>query len=198
MRDKMKKNQKIQIALGGEIYEVSNKCVRNYSSWSGKQGQYIYISHADAGSLVRQFVKKKFKGEDVIVRVSSSSFSGGNSLDVYVHNSIGAPVEKHIFEQISNFANQWEYGKFNGMYDIYESYEASGALSDNGNEIQAGVKYVHCNNRSRFGTMEGLLYEVLVEGREFGEAAKYYTDSQGKKAKVAAENFLKSWEGRKI
>ena len=178
MRD-MKNNKKIQIALGGEIYEVSNKCLMNSASWSGKQGKYLYISHADAGSLVKQYVKKFFP--DVVCKVSSSSFAGGNSLDVYVHNKLGYPVAQHIYDQINEFANRWEYGKFNGMYDIYEDYEESGAHSDNGNEIRAGVKYVSVNNRARFGTVEAILYEVIAEGRDFSEVVKWYTDSTTKK-----------------
>jgi hypothetical protein len=187
MRD-MKNNKKIQIALGGEIYEVSNKCVRNYASWSGKQGKYLYISHADAGSLVKQFVKKFFP--DVVCKVSSSSFAGGNSLDVYVHNKLGYPVAQHIYDQINQFAHMWEYGKFNGMYDIYEDYESSGAHSDNGNEIQAGVKYVSVNNRARFGTVEAILYEVIAEGRDFSEVVKYYTDSSTKNNPAKAQAIL--------
>ena len=187
---KMKNNQKIQIALGGEIYEVSNKCLRNYSSWSGKVGQYIYISHADAGSLVRQYVKKKYKGQDVVVRVSSSSFSGGNSLGVYIHDKLGRPVDEKIYRDVEEFAHIWEYGKFNGMEDIYDHYESSGAVSDNGNEIQAGVKYVMVHNRAQFGTMEAILYEVIEEGRQFSEVVKYYTDSSTKKQPARAKEIL--------
>jgi len=185
---KVMKNKKIQIALGGEIYELSDKCVRNYASWSGKQGKYIYISHAEAGSLVKQFVKKNYP--NVVCKVSSSSFSGGNSLDVYVHDKLGNPIALSIYDNINRFAHQWEYGKFNGMFDIYESYESSGAVSDNGNEIQAGVKYVNVNNRAKFGTVEAILYEVISEGREFSEVVKYYTDSSTKKNPERAKVIL--------
>ena len=187
MRD-MKNNKKIQIALGGEIYEVSNKCVRNYASYEDKHGKYVYISHAEAGSLVKQFVKKNYP--DVVCKVSSSSFAGGNSLDVYVHNKLGYPVAQHIYDQINQFAHMWEYGKFNGMYDIYEDYEESGAHSDNGNEIRAGVKYVSVNNRARFGTVEAILYEVIAEGRDFSEVVKYYTDSSTKNNPAKAQAIL--------
>lgn len=184
----MKKNQKIQIALGGEIYELSNKCVRNYASYEEKHGKYLYISHAEAGSLVKQFVKKNYP--NVVCKVSSSSFSMGNSLDVYVHDKLGNPIPNDIYEKINEFANLWEYGKFNGMYDIYEEYESAGAVSDNGGEIRAGVKYVHVNNRARFGTVEAILYEVLSEGREFSEVVKYYTDSSTKKNPARAKVIL--------
>lgn len=184
MRD-MKNQNKIQVQINNEIYELSAKALRNY------QGrQYIYVSHADAGSLVKQFVKKMYKNQDVVVKVKSDSFAGGNSLDVYVHNKIGGQVSEKIFNEINQFANLWEYGKFNGMYDIYEDYESSGAKTDKGMELQAGVKYVHVNNRPRFGTVEAILNEVLNEGRAFSQVVKYYTDSSTKMNPAKAKTIL--------
>jgi len=188
IRDKDMKNEKIKIKLQNEIYELPVKSLRN---WGGKQ--LIYVSHAEAGSLVRQFAKKFFP--QYVVKVSSNSFAGGNSLDVYVSTATGSPIPMGDYEMISNFANQWEYGKFNGMYDIYEDYEESGAQTDNGFELKAGVKYVHVNNRARFGTVEAILNEVLNEGREFAEVVKYYTDSTGRVAKAKAEVMLKKMVG---
>jgi hypothetical protein len=176
-------NKKIKIQIQNETYELTEKALRGYG---GKTK--IYISHAEASSLVRQFAKKFFP--QYVVKVSSSSFAGGNSLDVYVSTKTGGQVPPAAFEKISQFANLWEYGKFDGMYDIYESYENSGAISDNGTEIQAGVKYVHVNNRPRFGTVEAILNEVLNEGRKFEEVTKYYTDSTSRPAVVKAKQML--------
>ena len=176
-------NKKIKIQIQNETYELTEKALRGYD---GKTK--IYISHAEASSLVRQFAKKFFP--QYVVKVSSSSFAGGNSLDVYVSTKTGGQVPEVVFKQISAFANLWEYGKFDGMYDIYESYENSGAISDNGTEIQAGVKYVHVNNRPRFGTVEAILNEVLNEGRKFEEVVKYYTDSTSRPAVVKAKVML--------
>jgi hypothetical protein len=143
--------------------------------------------------LVRQFCKKFFP--QYAVKVNSQSYSGGNSLDVYVSTKMGGPVPQSAFEKIWHFANLWEYGKFNGMYDIYEDYDNSGAMSDSGNEIKAGVKYVFVNNRPKFGTVEAILNEVLNEGREFGEVVKYYTDSTSRpsvpKAKMILDKLTK-------
>jgi len=191
MRDmKVMKNKKIQVQINNEMYELTDKAIRNYASYENKEGKYLYISQAEASSLVRQYVKKKYGKKDVVVKVSSSSFSMGNSLTVYVHDKLGRPVSQEIYEDIENFANLWEYGKFNGMYDIYEDYENSGLTSDNGTEIKAGVKYVTINNRARFGTMEAILYEVIEEGREFGEVTKFYTDSSTKNQVGRAKKVL--------
>jgi len=183
------KNKKIKIELGGQMYELNAKCLRENTYGAGKNvGKYLYISHADAGSLVKQFVKKNYP--NVVCKVSSSSFSGGNSLDVYVHDKLGNPIAQDIYDNINRFAHQWEYGKFNGMFDIYENYESAGAVSDNGTTIQAGVKYVNVYNRAKFGTMEAILYEVMEEGREFGEVTKFYTDSTTKNQVVRAQKVL--------
>jgi hypothetical protein len=182
------KNEKIKIQIQNEIYELPKNAIK---TWGGKTR--IYVSHAEAGSLVRQFAKKFFP--QYLVRVSSSSFANGNSLDVYVSTLTGGEVPVVVFNQIKDFAKLWEYGKFNGMYDIYEDYEKSGVITDNGNEVEAGVKYVHVNNRARFGTVEAILNEVLNEGREFGEVVKYYTDSTGRVAKAKAELMLQKMVG---
>ena len=182
------KNEKIKVKLQNEIYELPVKALQR---WGGKE--VIYVSHAEASSLVRQFAKKFFP--QYVVKVSSQSFSGGNSLDVYVSTKTGGLIPQQDFEMISNFANQWEYGKFNGMYDIYEDYEESGAQTDNGFELKAGVKYVHVNNRPRFGTVESILNSVLNEGVPFEIATKYYTDSVGRVAKAKAELMLNKMVG---
>jgi hypothetical protein len=182
------KNEKIKIQIQNEIYELPVKSLRN---WSGKQ--LIYVSHAEASSLVRQFAKKFFP--QYVVKVSSNSFAGGNSLDVYVCTKLGGQVNEVDFKQISSFANQWEYGKFNGMYDIYEDYEDSGAQTDNGFELKAGVKYVHVNNRPRFGTVEAILNEVLNEGRMYSEVVKYYTDASSRPAAAKAWDVLQKMVG---
>jgi hypothetical protein len=180
--------KKFKVQILGETYEVSEKALRNYPTYENKVGQYFYISHAEAGSLVRQFAKKFFP--QYVVKVSSSSFSGGNSLDVYVTTKNGGPVPQPAFQKISSFANLWEYGKFDGMTDCYDHYEESGTTSDKGTELKAGVKFVHCNNRPRFGTVEAILNEVLNEGREFAEVVRFYTDASSRPAVVKAKVML--------
>ena len=182
------KNEKIKIQIQNEIYELPKKAIK---TWGGKTR--IYVSHAEAGSLVRQFAKKFFP--QYVVRVSSSSFANGNALDVYVCTKLGGQVNEVDFKQISSFANMWEYGKFNGMYDIYEDYEDSGAQTDNGFELKAGVKYVHVNNRPRFGTVEAILNEVLNEGRMYSEVVKYYTDASSRPAAAKAWDVLQKMVG---
>jgi hypothetical protein len=183
MKNPTMKAPKVKFQIEGETYELPLKAIRN---WGGKET--LYVSHAEASLLVRQFCKKFFP--QYVVKVSSQSFAGGNSLDVYVSTPTGSPIPQSDFQQISNFANLWEYGKFNGMYDIYEDYDNSGAVSDSGREIKAGVKYVHVNNRARFGTVEAVLNEVLNEGRPFEEVIRFYTDKTNRVAAMKAKLML--------
>jgi hypothetical protein len=180
--------KKLKVQIAGETYEVSEKALRNYSKYESKIGNYFYISPTEAGSLVRQFVKKFFP--QYLVRVSSSSFSGGNALDVYVSTQTGGSIPLPAFGKIREFANMWEYGKFDGMTDCYEHYENSGTATDKGTELKAGVKYVHVNNHPRFGTVEAILNEVLNEGREYQSVVKYYTGPSNRVAAVKAKLML--------
>ena len=76
MRDmKVMKNKKIKVELGGQMYELNAKCLRENTYGENVGQKYLYISHAEAGSLVKQYVKKMYGKQDVIVKVSSSSFS---------------------------------------------------------------------------------------------------------------------------
>ena len=177
------KNPKIKIKIQNEIYELPQNAIR---TWGGKTR--IYVSHVEAGSLVRQFAKKFFP--QYLVRVSSSSFANGNALDVYVSTLTGGEVPAVVYNQIKDFANLWEYGKFDGMTDCYEHYENAGATTDKGTELKAGVKYVHVNNHTRFGSVEYILNEVINKGRMYSEATKYYTDASSRPAAAKAKMIL--------
>jgi len=116
----------LKVSIGGTIYQINEKAFRNTGYNKEPITPYFYVSHAAAGQLVKQFVKKNYP--NVECRVSSSSFAGGNSLDVHVCNPDGTPIPNAQFEAINNFANLFEYGRYDGMHDIYESYENSGLV----------------------------------------------------------------------
>ena len=172
----------IKIKIKGETYEVREKALNYYTNGN------IYIGPVEAGQLVKQFVKKNFP--QYVVKVKSASFSGGNSLDVYVSTKIGGSIPPHVFHQVNEFANLWEYGKFNGMIDLYE-YTNDGITSDNGTPLKAGVKYVHVNNRPQFDTVEYVLNEVLNEGRTPEDATKYISTTVRAKAMMMLDKLTK-------
>jgi hypothetical protein len=161
-------NLKVQIQ--GTIYQINEKAFRS-TNWNNQPiTPYFYASYVAAGQLVKQWVKKNYP--DVVCRVKGDSFAGGNSMHVNVCKPDGSPIPQAAYEAINNFANLFEYGRYNGYEDLYESYETSGLRTDNGTVIEAGVKYVSVDNRPSFGTVEWARYELSV-GRTYKELSRY-------------------------
>jgi hypothetical protein len=104
-----------------------------------------------ASSMVKQFVKAKYPS--VVCSVKSESFAGGNSLTVWVSNPDGSSIDLLIYNDIKRFADLFQYGHFDGMDDCYHYDKTSGTTTDKGTPIEAGVKYVHTDNRPMFGTV---------------------------------------------
>ena len=111
---------------------------------------YVYGSPVVAGKIIKMYVKSKYP--NILVWTKSSSFANGNSLDVDMCMPDGSEVEASIYSDINTIANSFEYGKFNGWTDCYDSYEVSGMKTEKGMDIEAGVKYVHVGNKAPFGT----------------------------------------------
>ena len=161
-------NLKVQIQ--GTIYQINEKAFRT-TGWNREPiTPYFYASYVAAGQLVKQWVKKNYP--EYVVRVKGSSFANGNSMDVNVCMPDGSPIPDADYRAISDFANLFEYGRYNGQEDLYESYENSGLITDNGTVIQAGVKYVSIDNRPSFGTTEWARYELSM-GRTYKELSRY-------------------------
>jgi len=178
--------EKFSVSFGGFTYELPIKAIRTKTYGSNKGSKYVYVNPPIAGLLVKQFVKRNFP--NVLCRVVSESFSGGNSLRVYVSTKLGAPIDSPTYKTINNFVNMWEYGKFNGMIDMYEDYENSGAVSDNGLELEAGVKYAFTENQPRFGTVEWVINEVS-NGGLFEDAVRYVDKKIAQKAKLQLQSI---------
>lgn len=145
----------LKISLNGRIYQINEKAFRNTDYWKKPVTPYFYLSYVAAGQLVKQFVK--FNYPDVVCRVKGSSFANGNSMDVNVCNLDGTPVAEADYRAIYNFAHSFEYGKYDGMHDSYDSYNVSGMVTDNGTKLEAGVKYVSINNRPAWDTPQYVL-----------------------------------------
>ena len=161
-------NLKIQIK--GTIYQITEKAFRSTDYWQKPITPYFYASYVAAGQLVKQWVKKNYP--DIVCRVKGSSFANGNSMDVRVCMPDGSPIPDADYRAVSSFAKQFEYGKYDGMHDMYESYTTSGLITDNGTVIQAGVKYVSVDNRPSFGTIEWARWE-LSTGRAYKDLSRY-------------------------
>lgn len=144
------KSKKIGLVIEGIKFEIKSEALRTTDYWGKPIPAKVYGNGPVAGSMVKTFVKTKYP--KVVCSVKSSSFANGNSLDVYVSYPNGSEVESEIYSDIARFANSFEYGRYNGWNESYESYETSGLVTDKGTEIEAAVKYVHVNNKPAFGT----------------------------------------------
>ena len=163
----MKKAKKIGLVIEGVKIEIPAEALRTSDYWGKAIEPYIYGSGPIASKMVKAYVKSKYP--EVICTVKSSSFANGNSLDVNVCMPDGSEVEKSIFYDISRFANKFEYGKYNGWTDCYDSYEEGecGLVSEKGTRVEAGVKYVHVNNSPAFGTYPDVIR--MLRGMMAGE-----------------------------
>ena len=144
----MKSSKKINVVVEGIKMSLPSESVQYRND--GKT-PYIWGRGPIGSSMVKQFVKSKYPS--VVCSVKSSSFANGNSLDVYLSNPNGSEVEVEIYNDVERSANQFEYGRYNGMEEMYDYYENSGLKTEKGMEIEAGVKYVHTNNKPAFGSV---------------------------------------------
>ena len=60
-------------------------------------------------------IRKHLKANGVTAKVSSSNYSGGNSVRVLLFNPLPATRQ-----QVEAYTSQFEYGKFDGMTDSYD------------------------------------------------------------------------------
>jgi|DEB0MinimDraft_10_1074344.scaffolds.fasta_scaffold87950_2 hypothetical protein len=140
-------SKKFKFKLDGMEFNLPSKHLKT-TDWNGNPTKpEISINHSAGSNLLKQYVKAKYP--NVVVSVSSSTFSMGNSVDVYISDEVGNEVEKSIIEDVKSWGNQFVYGKFNGMIDMYESKE-SGAVSESGTTITGNIKYLHVQNRPKF------------------------------------------------
>lgn len=64
---------------------------------------------------VAKLLKKKAKELGLVATAKSQNYSGGDSVNVRVTEGSDANLEK-----LKEYSDQYEYGHFNGMEDIYE------------------------------------------------------------------------------
>ena len=130
---------------------------KNYSS-NGYTSEFngvkqINIDCVGCGQMVRQYIKHKFPKRDFKYWVRTEKYSMGSSLDIYLCNKDGSRVSEEIYEEIDSFSRILQWGRFNGMIDMYESKEIK-YKTDEGVELNFYTKYVFCHNRPPYGTQE--------------------------------------------
>ena len=144
-------SKKIKLTILGEEYQlpISALKLKKDSQWN--EETYIHMSAKHTASIIKQYVKKFFP--EVKVWTNSHTYSGGSSCNVNLSNSDGSEISQNIFEQISEFSNQFKAGSFNGMEDIYE-YNEGTKTTDNNTPLKYFPSYVFCNNSPKWGSVE--------------------------------------------
>jgi hypothetical protein len=112
-------------------------------TYKGNDRTKYNASVSGTAQMVRQWMKQKYP--NIPTRnyywVQSESYSGGDSIRIYLNN---AP--KDLYEKLNKELNdKFEEGKFDGMTDSY-SYTKSAETSEEGLVIDYGTKYLFVNN----------------------------------------------------
>ena len=144
-------SKKIKLTILGEEYQlpISALVLKGSTQWN--EETYIHMSAKHTASIIKQYVKKFFP--EVKVWSNSQTYSGGSSCHVNLSNSDGSEINQNIYEQISEFGNQFKAGSFNGMEDIYE-YNEGTKVTDNNTPLKYFPSYVFCNNSAKWGSVE--------------------------------------------
>ena len=146
-------SKKIKLTILGEEYQlpISALKVKGSQSYNVNEETYIHMNAKYTASIIKQYVKKNLP--DIKVWSKSQTYSGGSSVDVSLSNSNGSSIHQNIYEQISEFSNQFKAGSFNGMEDIYE-YNEGTKTTDNNTPLKYFPSYVFCKNAPQWGTVE--------------------------------------------
>ena len=172
-------SKKIKLTILGEEYQlpISALKLKKDSQWN--EETYIHMSAKHTASIIKQYVKKFFP--EVKVWSTSKVYSGGSSVDVNVSNSDGSPIHQNVFEMISEFANLFQGGSFNGMEDIYE-YNEENLSTDKGTPLKYFPKYVFSNNSPKWGSVEYWMNEYNKWLENTGTEEWSHYDSMVEKA----------------
>ena len=174
----------LKVSIGGTIYQINEKAFRK-TGWNKEPiTPYFYASYVAAGQLVKQWVKNNYP--NVVCRVKGRSFANGNSMDVNVCMPDGSPISDADYQAINNFAHLFEYGRYDGQHDLYESYESSGLKTDNGTVIEAGVKYVGVDNRPAWDTPQYVLNCIRTGEYTWDTMSKYISPKAVEQARTLA------------
>ena len=124
-------------------------------------------THAAAAKAIRTQLKKHgIKG-----RVTCSTYSMGDSVSVHVKN-----VEPWAYKEIDTFCNQFQYGSFDGMQDLYE-------YTNNRDDIPQ-VKYVMVSNDFDDSWYQKAYDYLRSEWSDYQDKPANYNDAQNERGAV--------------
>jgi hypothetical protein len=143
----MSKSSKIKINFtanyGEKTLKFKNVTVAKSSSGWG------WAPMAGTSSVIRQFVKQMWP--EVKFRISSDTFSCGDSVTVYIQEQ----VSEQLYYEIRDTLKGFQSGKFDGMTDSYNYIDGRGiSVTIDGTKYTFDTKYMSVENRPKYGTPE--------------------------------------------
>lgn len=168
-----------------------------YTDISGYQysGSEMYnISVSGTAQMIRQYMKSKYP--NIPARnyywVQSESYSGGDSINIYLNN---APED--FFNTLNKELNlKFEAGSFDGMTDSY-TYSKSAEKSSEGNMVDYGTKYLFVKNSKPYGSdAPSVDWDAVLSKKS--SPAPSRSSSSGEKKSSSTSETLKDCAGWKI
>ena len=141
----------MKITINGISFQLTEK---DFSMANRHYGEVLNLTVVGTGKIIRQYIKNRYP--EVVASVKTSKFAGGTSVGVYVSNPDGTTIPADQYTDIREFSESFEYGKFNGMIDMYEWNDEPG-VTDDGVNIEGGAKYVSVNNHPRFDSLPEII-----------------------------------------
>ena len=169
--------KKVKFKYCGVEFEIRESAYRAVDYYGKPITPKFDIGRVEGASMIKQYIKKNYPS--LKVWSVSDSFSMGNSIDVYICNEDCSTVSDEIHKEISTFANSLRMGRFNGMIDMYEHKEWDNH-TDDGVLMDTHCKYIHVNNKPKFGTIEWGINRLMEDPEETKEGLLYYIDKNKK------------------
>lgn len=152
---------KIKFQYNGMTFELPTKHLQT-EDWSGKKLEkpVLRINQVAAANMIKQYVKKVYP--EATCFTSSDSYSMGNSTNIHVTDKFGNSASREVLRDIEAFGEQFVYGSFNAMEDIYEvKFGRKDQTTDDGQiTIEKGVKYLFVTGKPKSGSLPDV-YRML-------------------------------------
>ena len=188
---------KIKFTINGLEFNLAERHVHQSDYRGNPLAQpKLYMSHAASASVIKQYVSMTYPA--VTCQVSSSSFAGGNSVDVYLSDERGNTVAPEIKKDVDSFGHLFVYGHFNGMEDMYEYRPDRDFVTPEGYMIDASLKYLSVNNKPKHASLPSV-YRMITDmmsadstysfGQQDAEGAIKWAKSFGATDKLVVKAF---------
>lgn len=106
-----------------------------------------YATMGGVSKVARQYIKQK---HGVCVQVSTESYSGGDSLTIYVNPTA---VTREVYDSLkSNIKSLFQYGSFDGMTDMYNYKDGFTGITDPETGVTFDTKYCFVQYGAKYGT----------------------------------------------